>query len=108
MIPITRWLLVPALLIGWLGLSAGAFTAVAPVIKDDGKFFSAEAVEKANSLIGKAQEAIQLEKNKIMAEARTEIARLVVATTQRVLAKDLTDAERSRFNESAARELSQV
>ena len=44
----------------------------------------------------------------MLAEARTEIARLVVATTQRVLAKDLTEAERSRYNESAARELAQV
>jgi len=67
-----------------------------------------EAVEQSNALIGKARSAIELEKQKMLAEARTEIARLVVATTQRVLAKDLSDAERSRYNESAARELSQV
>src|SRR5579875_2331013 len=53
MFSISRWLLIPALLIGWLGLSTGAFAAVAPVIKDDGKFFSAEAVEKANAQIKK-------------------------------------------------------
>lgn len=67
-----------------------------------------EAVEKANSLITKAQAAIELEKNKMLAEARTEIARLVVATTQRVLAKELTEADRARYNESAARELTSV
>ena len=67
-----------------------------------------EAVEQSNALITKARSAIELEKQKMLAEARTEIARLVVATTQRVLAKDLTDAERSRYNESAARELAQV
>jgi len=64
-----------------------------------------EAVEKSNGLMVKAQEAIELEKKKMFAEARTEIARLVVATTQRVLAKELSDADRARYNESAAREL---
>lgn len=67
-----------------------------------------EAVEKANAFITKAQAAIDLEKAKMLAEARTEIARLVVATTQRVLAKELSDADRSRYNESAARELTKV
>ena len=67
-----------------------------------------EAVEQSNALIGKARSAIELEKQKMLAEARTEIARLVVATTQRVLAKDLSDFERARYNESAAKELSNV
>ena len=39
---------------------------------------------------------------------RTEIARLVVTTTQRVLAKELTDADRARYNDAAARELTVV
>jgi F-type H+-transporting ATPase subunit b len=64
-----------------------------------------EAIERSTALIAKAQEAIELEKKKMLAEARTEIARLVVATTERVLAKKLTDADRASFNESAAREL---
>ena len=67
-----------------------------------------EAVEKANALITKAQAAIELEKKKMLAEARTEIARLVVATTARVLSRELSDADRSKYNEAAARELSQV
>lgn len=67
-----------------------------------------EAIEKANGLITKAQQAIELEKKKMLAEARTEIARLVVATTQRVLAKELSEADRNRFVDSAARELSSV
>jgi len=66
---------------------------------------TAAATERANSLITTAQQAIELEKQKMLAEARTEIARLVVATTQRVLAKELNDADRSRYNEAAAREL---
>ena len=67
-----------------------------------------EAIEKANALLTKAQQAIELEKKKMLAEARTEIARLVVATTQRVLTKELSEADRTRYVESAARELSKV
>src|SRR5271169_6700623 len=67
-----------------------------------------EGSAKAGEIIAKAQQAIDLEKKKMLAEARTEIARLVVATTQRVLSKDLSDAERSRYNESATRELTNV
>jgi F-type H+-transporting ATPase subunit b len=67
-----------------------------------------EAVEKSNGMLIKAQEAIELEKKKMFAEARTEIARLVVATTQRVLARELSEADRARYNEAAARELTNV
>ena len=67
-----------------------------------------EAVEKANAVLTKAQAAIELEKNKMLAEARTEIARLVVATTQQVLARELSEADRARYNASAVRELTNV
>jgi F-type H+-transporting ATPase subunit b len=67
-----------------------------------------DAIEQSAALISKAQQAIELEKKKMLAEARTEIARLVVATTQRVLAKELSDAERARYNDAAARELTNV
>jgi len=66
---------------------------------------SLETSAKANDILAKAQQAIELEKKKMLAEARTEIARLVVVTTQRVLAKELSDADRGRYNDSAAREL---
>jgi F-type H+-transporting ATPase subunit b len=64
-----------------------------------------EASDRANDLIKKAQQAIEQEHRKMLAETRTEIARLVVATTERVLAKRLTDADRASYNEAAAREL---
>ena len=64
-----------------------------------------ESAAKANDILVKAQQAIELEKKKMLAEARTEIARLVVVTTQRVLAKELSDADRSRYNDAATREL---
>lgn len=66
------------------------------------------STERAGSIITTAQQAIELEKQKMLAEVRTEIARLVIATTQRVLAKELNDADRSRYNEAAVRELTSV
>ena len=42
----------------------------------------------------------------MIAEARGEIARLVVATTRQVLAQELSEADRSRYNEAAAKSLS--
>jgi F-type H+-transporting ATPase subunit b len=67
-----------------------------------------EASVKANDLLAKAQQAIELEHKKMLADARTEIARLVVTTTERVLAKKLTDADRSAYNDAASRELTNV
>jgi F-type H+-transporting ATPase subunit b len=67
---------------------------------------SQEATTKAQEIIAKAQHSTELEHRKMIAEARGEIARLVVATTRQVLAKELSDAERTRYNEAAAKELS--
>jgi F-type H+-transporting ATPase subunit b len=67
-----------------------------------------EASVKANDLLSKAQQAIELEHKKMLADARTEIARLVVTTTERVLAKKLTDADRAAYNDAASRELASV
>ena len=67
-----------------------------------------EATERSNDLIVKARQAIELEHKRMMEEARTEVARLVVATTQRVLSRELGDAERARYNEAAARELTEI
>jgi F-type H+-transporting ATPase subunit b len=67
-----------------------------------------EAIDRANDLLAKARAAIELEKQKMLGEARTEISRLVVATTQRVLAKELSELERARFNEAAVRELAET
>ncbi|MDR0353523.1 MAG: F0F1 ATP synthase subunit B [Opitutaceae bacterium] len=64
-----------------------------------------EAIEKAGDILAKARQAVELEHKKMLADARHEIARLVVATTERVLAKQLTDADRASYNEAASREL---
>jgi len=67
-----------------------------------------EGAAKANDLLVKAQQAIELEHKKMLAETRGEIARLVVATTERVLAQKLSDADRSAYNAAATRELTGV
>ncbi|MEX2382557.1 MAG: F0F1 ATP synthase subunit B [Opitutales bacterium] len=67
-----------------------------------------EANEKTAAMIVRAEEAIEQERRKVMAEAREEIARLVVLTSSRVLARELSQDEKTRFGESAARELQEV
>jgi len=67
-----------------------------------------DAAERANGIITKAQAAIELEKTKMLAEARTEISRLVVATAERVLAREMSEHDRARYNEAAAREITNV
>lgn len=66
---------------------------------------NAEAISRSAELIAKAQQSIELEHKKMINEARGEIARLVVTTTERVLAKKLTDADRAAYNDTAAKEL---
>ena len=67
-----------------------------------------EATAKAEEIIAKAKEAIELEKTKMLKEVREEVTRLVVETSSKVLSKDLTDDDKSRFSKSAAEELSSV
>jgi F-type H+-transporting ATPase subunit b len=67
-----------------------------------------EATAKANDLLAKAQQAMELEHKRMLADARHEIARLVVLTTEQVLARKLTDADRRAYNETAAQELTKV
>jgi len=76
--------------------------------KEFGDKQQAEAVQRAADLLAKAQQAIELEHKKMLDQARTEIARLVVTTTERVLAKRLSDADRAAFNEAATKELTVI
>ena len=64
-----------------------------------------EAAAQAEAIIRKASEATELERHKMLADVRQEVARLVVATSSKVLSRDLSDAEKSTFSESAAKEL---
>jgi F-type H+-transporting ATPase subunit b len=67
-----------------------------------------EAAARTNDMLARAQQAIELEHRKMLDQARLEVSRLVVATTQRVLAKELSEAERARYNEAASREITVV
>lgn len=73
--------------------------------KDFGDKQQAEATALAADTFVKAQQAIELEHKKMLNEARGEIARLVVKTTEQVLAKKLSDADRAAYNEAATKEL---
>lgn len=64
-----------------------------------------EAANQAESIIRKASEATELERQKMLSDVRQEVARLVVATSSRVLAKELSDADKQSFSDAAAKEL---
>ena len=67
-----------------------------------------ETAAKVNDMLVKSRQAVELEHKKMLADARVEIARLVVVTTERVLAKKLSDADRAAYNDAASRELTNV
>jgi F-type H+-transporting ATPase subunit b len=61
-----------------------------------------EAAHKAESIIKKALEATDLERQKMLSDIRKEVAELVVATTEKVLSKKLSDDDRNTFAQAAA------
>lgn len=65
-----------------------------------------ESVAKAEDIIKNARQAAEFEHEKMIENVRKEVAELVVATTSKVLAKELSQDERQRYSEAAARELS--
>jgi len=65
-----------------------------------------DAAARAGDMLVKAQQAIDSEHKKMLEQARREVARLVVQTTQQVLARELSEAERARYNAAASREIS--
>jgi F-type H+-transporting ATPase subunit b len=64
-----------------------------------------EAIAAAEQIALKAQEAIELERDKTMAEMKRELGRLVVDTTARVTGKVLSPEDQQRINEEAARQI---
>jgi F-type H+-transporting ATPase subunit b len=69
---------------------------------------AAATTEKTQQMLAKAEEAIALERRKMIADARVEITRLVALTAQRVLSRELGPEERKRYTETAARDLADV
>jgi F-type H+-transporting ATPase subunit b len=61
-----------------------------------------EAITAAEQITLKAQEAMALERERIMVELKQELGRLVVDTTVRVTGKVLTPQDHQRINEETA------
>src|SRR6202030_1140912 len=64
-----------------------------------------EAIAAAEQVTLKAQEAMALERDRLMAEMKRELGRLVVDTTTRVTGKVLTPEDHQRISEETAREV---
>ncbi len=67
-----------------------------------------EAAAQGAAILEKARQSIELERKKILAEVRSEIARLVTVTTAKVLSKELSAEEKTRYADAASRELTNV
>jgi F-type H+-transporting ATPase subunit b len=65
-----------------------------------------QAISEAEQIIAKAREATGIEREKILAELKREVGRLVIDTTAKVTGKVLTQTDQKRINEEAAREVS--
>lgn len=66
---------------------------------------SQQAIAAAEEITRKAERQIELDRKQMLAEARSEIARLVVATASQVLSKELSAEEKSRFADRASASL---
>ena len=67
-----------------------------------------DARKQAEEIISKAKVAMEQERERVLREAREEIAALVVLTTSKVLSKDLSAEEKERFTNRASEELNLV
>ena len=59
------------------------------------------AEQKVEQMLVQAKDAIEVERRNMISEARTEVATLVVATTERLLKDVLTDEMRAKLNSQA-------
>lgn len=66
---------------------------------------AAQARNQAEDLLKKAQESIEAERRSMLEEVRGEVARLVVATSSKVLERELSEEERRSYSERAARQM---
>lgn len=63
------------------------------------------AIAQAEGIVSQAREAITLERDRMFADLRREVARLVVETTGKVTGKVLTAEDQRRLSEEATREI---
>jgi F-type H+-transporting ATPase subunit b len=64
-----------------------------------------DARRQAEEIIQKAKESMEMERKRVMNEAREEIASLVILTSSKVLQRELGDEEMSRFAKAASERL---
>ncbi|MDZ4741871.1 MAG: F0F1 ATP synthase subunit B [Verrucomicrobiota bacterium] len=64
-----------------------------------------KAIAQAEAIIKQAKEASVLDYERMQAELKKEIGRLVVETTAKVLSKTLDDNDRKRLNDEAVKNL---
>lgn len=66
---------------------------------------SRQAIAEAEQIVAKAREATELDRQRMLAELKQEVARLVVDTTAKVTGKVLTSDDQRRLSEEASREI---
>jgi F-type H+-transporting ATPase subunit b len=66
-----------------------------------------KAIIEAEQIVARARQAAELERARMLADARRELGRLVVATTRQVTGKVLTSEDQRRLAEETARQLAQ-
>lgn len=64
-----------------------------------------EAIAAAEQILAKAREATAIERERVMAELKRELGRLVVNTTAKVTGKVLTSEDQRRLQDEASRQL---
>lgn len=64
-----------------------------------------QAIRDAEGIVAKAKESIHLERDRMVAEVRGEMIRLVVDTTAKVAGKVLTPEDQKRLSEETAQQL---
>jgi len=65
-----------------------------------------EAVAAVAEITRKGKESLEADRRQMLNEVRGEVSRLVVETAAKVLEQNLDDAQRSRLNEAAVKQLS--
>jgi F-type H+-transporting ATPase subunit b len=65
-----------------------------------------EAQRKAEELVAQTRESLTLERKQMLAEVKEHAAQLIATTAGTVLKRELDASEKSRFSESAVKELS--
>ena len=65
-----------------------------------------EAVAAVAEITRKGKESLEADRRQMLNEVRGEVSRLVVETAAKVLEQNLDDAQRTRLNEAAVKQLS--